>query len=55
MQYLLENTGVDQVMYIDNKHYFHGSPSFIWNELNDASLLLTPHRYPSNPESGKTG
>jgi hypothetical protein len=36
----------DKVIYLDNDICFFGSPSFIWDELNEYDLLLTPHHYP---------
>jgi len=50
LRYLLQEQGIQQAIYLDNDIYFHGNPEVIWSELNTACMLLTPHRYPSNPQ-----
>ncbi len=42
ISYLLEQ-GADQVIYLDNDLYFFKDPAFLFDELNNASVLLCPH------------
>jgi len=46
---LLLNNDVDKVIYIDNDIYFYNNFNFIWEELKDNNVLLTPHYYPFDP------
>jgi hypothetical protein len=48
MGHLLQS--YDKVVYLDNDIYFFSSPNFIWDELDDNDVLLTPHHYSRNPE-----
>lgn len=48
LSFLLNNN--PQVIYVDNDIYFFGNYSFLFDELNSNSLILTPHFYPSNPQ-----
>lgn len=47
MKFLLKN--YDKVIYVDNDIYFFKPPSFLFDELETFSLLLTPHYYENNP------
>ncbi len=47
IQLLLES-GYDQVIYVDNDIFFYDSPDFLFEKLNSANFLLTPHFYESN-------
>jgi len=51
MEHLLQT--YDKVVYVDNDIYFFNSPSFIWDELDESDVLLTPHHYPRNPEENQ--
>ncbi len=42
MDYLLEQ-GFDEVIYVDNDIVFFEDPTFLFDELKDASILLNPH------------
>jgi hypothetical protein len=48
MRFILEN-GVDKILYVDNDIYFFEEATFLFDLLNDANFLLTPHHYPRNP------
>lgn len=48
LRYLLEQ-GYDQVIYVDNDIFFYDSPDFLFERLNTANFLLTPHFYDSSP------
>lgn len=48
VKFLLEN-GYDKVIYVDNDIYFHSSPDFLFEKLNTADFLLTPHFYKADP------
>lgn len=48
LNYLLEKNS--KVIYIDNDIYFFGEYSFLFDELNTSSMLLTPHFYKANPQ-----
>lgn len=43
----------NKVIYIDNDILFFSDPSFLFEELSQHPVLLTPHHYPSNPESNQ--
>ncbi|MCF8465139.1 MAG: hypothetical protein K9G41_09870 [Flavobacteriales bacterium] len=43
----------DKVVYLDNDIYFFDSPTFIWDELENSDVLLTPHNYPRNPKNNQ--
>ena len=49
ISYLLKH-GYNSVIYVDNDIYFFSSPDFIVDELEHASVLLTPHYYSASPE-----
>lgn len=40
---------VEKVIYIDNDIAFFESPNFLFNELENHAVLLTPHRYSFSP------
>ncbi len=42
MEHLLGN-GFEQVIYVDNDIVFYSDPSFLFRELDNASILLSPH------------
>jgi hypothetical protein len=48
MEHLLQI--YDKVVYVDNDICFFSSPAFIWEDLNQNDILLTPHHYPRSPE-----
>lgn len=50
LTYLLSR-GFEKVIYVDNDVLFYSSPNFLFEELNDASLLLTPHHYLADPKN----
>lgn len=39
---------VDRITYLDADLYFYASPEPLFDEMGDRSILITPHRYPSN-------
>lgn len=39
----------DRVLYVDNDTCFYSSPDFLFEELEEKSVLLTPHHYPADP------
>lgn len=43
----------DKVIYLDNDIFFFNSPAFLWSELDDKDVLLTPHNYPRNPQENQ--
>lgn len=46
---LLLNNDAEKVIYIDNDIYFYNDFDFLWQELEDNNVLLTPHYYPFKP------
>ncbi|MCX7744775.1 MAG: hypothetical protein N2167_09470 [Flavobacteriales bacterium] len=52
LSYLL-NSGYDAVIYVDNDIYFFNSPEFLFEQLSQRSVLLTPHFYPADPTSNQ--
>lgn len=42
MEYLLEQ-GYNEVIYVDNDIVFFNDPTFLFDKLKDASILLSPH------------
>lgn len=43
--YVLDNYQVDECTYVDADLYFFSSPQVLVDEIGDASILLTEHRY----------
>lgn len=39
----------DKVVYVDNDIFFFNTPTFLFDYLENYSLLLTPHHYENNP------
>ncbi len=50
IQFLFEQ-GYDQVIYVDNDIFFYNSPDFLFQKLETASFLLTPHFYKADPKN----
>ena len=48
MQFLL-NKNVGKIIYLDNDLFFYNDYNFLFNLLNEHSVLLTPHYYKNNP------
>lgn len=46
----LLNNGYDRVIYVDNDIYFYSSPVFLFDSLNEHSVILTPHNYLASAE-----
>lgn len=49
MMYLLNAKKAERVLYVDNDQFFYSSPSFLFDLLQQYSILLTPHHYKVNP------
>ena len=49
MLYLFE-AGYERVIYVDNDICFFSPADFLFDALNTAAVLLTPHHYPTDPE-----
>lgn len=47
MLHLLET--YERVIYVDNDIAFYSSPDFLFEQLQEKSILLTPHFYPADP------
>lgn len=43
----------EKVIYVDNDIYFFNDFHFLFDHLDTNDILLTPHHYPSNPESNQ--
>lgn len=52
LMYLL-TVGYERVIYVDNDIYFCSAPGFLFDELEQASVLLTPHYYSPSPEKNQ--
>jgi len=50
LSYLLDNVGLSAVSYIDADCYFFGSPDELFDEIGDALLAVTPHRFSPEQE-----
>lgn len=48
LKYLIER-GYDKVIYVDNDIFFYSPPDFLFEKLETASFLLTPHFYKADP------
>lgn len=56
ISYVLDNYDVDNCTYLDSDLYFYSSPQPLLDEMGDASVLITPHRYTKKyDQSQKTG
>jgi hypothetical protein len=51
MQHLLQT--YDKVVYVDNDICFFSSPSFIWDELDEKDIILTPQHYLRDPNNNQ--
>jgi len=49
IKHLLQKENYNKVIYIDNDIFFFEKFDFIWLELEENNVLLTPHFYPYNP------
>jgi lipopolysaccharide biosynthesis glycosyltransferase len=49
MQYLLNQGIADKVIYLDNDLFFYADYSFLFDLLDEHSIILTPHYYKANP------
>jgi hypothetical protein len=52
LQELLQTNS--KVIYVDNDLFFFNSPQFLFDELDQYNVLLTPHFYPSSPKTNQT-
>ncbi len=43
LHYLIQMKGHDKAMFLDGDLCFFSDPGFLWDKLNDAKVLLTPH------------
>ena len=48
---LLESEGIRSLLYLDNDLCFFGDFEFLFQELQEHSLLLTPHWRPIDPDA----
>lgn len=46
--YLMKKFGIALCTYLDGDLYFYSSPAILRDEMGNASILLTPHRYTPN-------
>lgn len=46
LKYLIENNIAEKIIYVDNDIAFFNSFEFLFEELNNYTILLTPHHYP---------
>jgi hypothetical protein len=47
IRWLLQTqAGIETVAYVDADLFFHADPAPAWRELEDASVVVSPHRYP---------
>ncbi len=54
--YVLQRYKVDQCTYLDADLFFFSSPSVLFDEMGDASILITEHRYtPKYDKAKKSG
>lgn len=51
LHYLLSEKNVEKVVYTDNDIFFFSDYSFLFEDLNKHSFLLTPHYYKHNPNA----
>jgi hypothetical protein len=53
MGHLLESEGIRSLLYLDNDLCFFGDFEFLFQELKEHSLLLTPHWRPLDPDTNE--
>jgi hypothetical protein len=46
---LIENFGCEKIFYADSDIYFFNSYQFLWEQLGDSPVLLSPHWRPMHP------
>lgn len=46
LKYLIENNIAEKIIYVDNDIAFFNDFEFLFDELNNYNILLTPHHYP---------
>lgn len=51
MMHLLHET--NKIIYVDNDIYFYSNPGFLFDLLDEHSILLTPHFYDTNPNQNQ--
>lgn len=50
LHYLLSEKKIEKIAYVDNDIFFFSDYSFLFDDLEKHSFLLTPHHYKSNPQ-----
>jgi hypothetical protein len=56
IKYCLEKIGLDHCIYVDADLYFYNPPQILLQDLEDASVLITPHNYSlQNDQSATAG
>ncbi len=53
LQHLLEQQGIEKVIYLDNDLFFYSDYQFLFELLSKHSFLLTPHHYNNNPKANQ--
>lgn len=46
-------TSESKVIYADNDIFFYGDYRFLFRELDESDIILTPHFYPADPKAGQ--
>ncbi len=54
IKYAIDNFGLDSCTYLDADLYFYSDPAILIEEMKDASVLITEHRYTSEYDQSKT-
>lgn len=49
LKFLVSNKNVDKIIYLDSDLYFYNDPTFLFYELDNHNIILTPHWRSSNP------
>lgn len=50
MKFLLKQSDIDKLVYLDNDIFFYSDYQFLFNLLEKHSFLLTPHHYKHDPK-----
>lgn len=53
ISHLLQKENYEKVIYVDNDIFFYNKFDFLWEELDNNQVLLTPHYYPYDPSKNQ--
>src|SRR5690606_2468541 len=53
LKYIISELSIEKVIYVDNDIAFFNDYAFLFDELTENNVLLTPHNYARNPQQNQ--